>query len=226
MRGGMWTGLVTVALLFAGSASAAFAADPRVSAELLAETQAIVPGRTSWIALRQRIAPGWHTYWLNPGDSGEPLRVEWSLPPGFTAGDIAWPAPDRISAGIAMSYGYSLAVVLPIPLTAPPGLTPDDRVTLRGHASWLVCEKTCIPEEAPLTLTLPVARGPSSADPRGAPLIAAARRSTPTASSYPEPNHQHQNRSTFTRATKQRLSQARAANPRRSRTAFAAAHPA
>lgn len=185
----MWTALVTAIVLFAVGVSAAPAAEPaaspRVSVELLSEAQSVVPGHTFWIALRQRIAPGWHTYWTNPGDSGEPLRVEWSLPAGFRAGEVAWPYPERIPAGIAMSYGYSNEVVLPIAVTAPSDLTIGHDVMLRGHASWLVCEKTCIPEEAPVALTLPATREPSPPDPRGAPLIAAARRAVPTPSPWP-----------------------------------------
>jgi thiol:disulfide interchange protein DsbD len=158
---------------------------PRVRVELLSEVAAIAPGQTFWVALHQRIAPGWHTYWVNPGDSGEPPRIEWSLPSGFTVGDIAWPFPDKIPVGPAMTYGYSGEVVLPIPVTAPPSLPQGARVTLRGQASWLVCEKTCIPEAAPIALMLPVADGAPPADPRGAPLIAAARRNVPTPSPWP-----------------------------------------
>ena len=122
---------------------------------------------------------------MNPGDSGEPPRIEWALPAGFTAGEIAWPPPERIAVGPAMSYGYSREVVLPIAVTAPPGLTPGERVTLRGQASWIVCEKTCIPEEAAVALTLPVTATTPALDPRGAPLIAAARRAVPTPSPWP-----------------------------------------
>src|SRR5205807_2553517 len=142
------------------------------------------PGQPFWVALYQRISPGWHTYWVNPGDSGEPPRVEWALPSGFTVGEIAWPLPQRIPVGAAMTYGYSGEVVLPIPVTPPAGLRPGDRVTLRGQASWLVCEKVCIPEEAPIALTLPVVRGTPAPDPRGAKLIAAARRTIPTPSPW------------------------------------------
>jgi thiol:disulfide interchange protein/DsbC/DsbD-like thiol-disulfide interchange protein len=158
---------------------------PKVRVELLSEVRAIAPGESFWIALHQRITPGWHTYWMNPGDSGEPVRVEWTLPSGFTAGDIAWPFPERIPVGPAMTYGYSREVVLPIPVTPPASLAPGARVTLRGRASWLVCEKTCIPEEAPVALTLPVVAGAPSPDPRGAPVIAAARRTVPTPSLWP-----------------------------------------
>jgi hypothetical protein len=84
-----------------------------------------------------------------------------------------------------MTYGYSREVVLPIPITPPARLSPGAPVTLRGQASWLACEKTCIPEEAPIALTLPVTSGVPPADPRGAPLIAAARQSVPTPSPWP-----------------------------------------
>jgi len=177
------------ALVIAGSPEPAIAASApegaKVRVELVSEVGGIAPGETFWVALHQRIAPGWHTYWRNPGDSGEAPRVEWALPAGFTAGEIGWPFPERIPVGSAMTYGYSDEVVLLIPVTPPAGLTPGDQVTLRGQASWLVCEKTCIPEEAPIALTLPVVRGAPALDPRGAALTAAARRTIPTPSLWP-----------------------------------------
>jgi len=183
------TRLLLLAALVAGGATASSAGagpvSPLVRVELVSEGQAIAPGEIFWVGLRQQITPGWHTYWLNPGDSGEPPRIEWALPHGFVAGDIRWPHPERIPVGPAMSYGYSDEVVLPIPLTAPSSLVPGARVTLRGQASWVVCEKTCVPEEAAVALTLPVATGRPAPDPRGAPLIAAARRAVPTPSPWP-----------------------------------------
>lgn len=159
---------------------------PLVRVELLSEAESVQPGETFWVALSQQIAPGWHTYWgVNPGDAGEPTRIEWTLPAGFTAGEIAWPYPSRFPIGIAMSYGYEGEVVLLIPVTASRDAAPGTTVTLRGQASWLVCEKICIPEEAPVALSLPVAAGTPRPDPRGAPLIAAARRSLPVPSPWP-----------------------------------------
>ena len=168
-------------------AAAAFAApvppSPLVRVELLSETQSIRPGETFWVALRQQIHPGWHTYWgVNPGDAGEPTRVEWTLPAGYTAGEIAWPYPARFPVGIAMSYGYEREVVLPIPVTAPRDAAPGTTVALRGQASWLVCEKVCVPEEAAIALSLPVAGDAARPDPRGAALIAEARRRVPAPS--------------------------------------------
>ena len=178
--------LACVFLLLGGSRPSTDASEgPRVRVELLSEVAAAVPGEPFWAALRQRIAPGWHTYWMNPGDSGEPPRIEWDLPSGFRAGEFAWPLPERISVGSAMTYGYSNEVVLPMAMTPPANLPAGKNVTLRGRASWLVCEKICVPEEAPVALTLPVAAGAPSLDPRGAALIAAARRNVPTASPWP-----------------------------------------
>jgi len=158
---------------------------PRVRVELVSRERAIEPGGSIWVGLRQRIAPGWHTYWVNPGDSGEPTSIAWTLPEGFQAGDIRWPQPGRIPVGPAMSYGYTEEVILPVLLRAPPGLAPGTRVTLRADASWLVCEKICIPEEARVELALPVVAGAPPADPRGAEMIARARRSVPTDSPWP-----------------------------------------
>ena len=125
-------------------------ATPLVRVDLLGAVRTIAPGDTFWVALRQRITPGWHTYWTNPGDSGETPRLEWALPGGFTAGEIQWPHPERLRVGPAMSYGYTDEVVLPVAITAPAGLAPGARVTLSGQASWVVCEKTCVPGASPV----------------------------------------------------------------------------
>jgi thiol:disulfide interchange protein len=182
-------GLVVFVALGLGAAApprAAAAGGPLVHAELVGETTSIRPGQTFWVALRQQITPGWHTYWgVNPGDAGEPTRIEWTLPAGFTAGEIAWPYPSRFPVGIAMSYGYEREVVLPIPMTAARDVPSATVITLRGRASWLVCETTCVPEEAPVALRLTVDADAPRPDSRGAPLIAAARRNVPVASPWP-----------------------------------------
>jgi thiol:disulfide interchange protein len=121
---------------------------------------------------------------MNPGDSGEAPRIDWTLPPGFTVGEFAWPLPDRIPVGSAMTYGYSQSVVLPIPVTPPANLVAGTRVSLTGQAGWLVCEKICIPEEATIALSLPVVRGAPALDGRGSALIAAARRTIPSQSPW------------------------------------------
>ena len=157
---------------------------PRVSVTLLSEAASIEPGGSFWVGIRQRIAPGWHTYWTNPGDSGEPPTVEWALPAGWVAGPLVFPQPERLPVGPLVSYGYTNEVVLLTRLTAPDGLAAGTPIRLRGHAAWLVCEKICIPEEADVTLTLPVAAG-KPAPGAGATAIERARQAVPSPSPWP-----------------------------------------
>ena len=164
-------------------AEPALAAAPKVTVALIGEHAAIEPGAPLWVGLRQQIAPGWHTYWRNPGDSGEPPTIAWNLPAGWTAGPIGWPQPERVPVGPLMSYGYTGEVVLLTRLAAPADLPAGTEVTLRGHASWLVCEKVCIPEEADVALTLPVATGKPAAAPT-ASAIEQARRAVPAPSPW------------------------------------------
>ena len=163
---------------------AAAPAPRKVSVALIGEGASIEPGAPFWVGLRQRIAPGWHTYWLNPGDSGEAPTIDWALPPGFTAGPIVWPRPERLRVGPAMSYGYTGEVVLLTRLTPPADARPGSRITLRAHVSWLVCEKTCIPEEGDVALTLPVTAGRPAPAPTAA-AIEGARRAVPAPSPWP-----------------------------------------
>jgi thiol:disulfide interchange protein DsbD len=161
------------------------AEEPRVRVELVSQVAGVQPGAPFWVALRQRISPGWHTYWENPGDTGEPTTLDWTLAPGTIAEEIAWPPPERIRTGPAMSYGYSGEVLLPVRITPPATLRPGDQFRLRADAAWVVCEKECIPEEATVSLTLPVIAGPPSADPRWGPAIGRARAAIPQPSPWP-----------------------------------------
>ncbi|KPF70764.1 hypothetical protein IP69_09025 [Bosea sp. AAP35] len=151
---------VALALLAPGMANAAETAavsTPRVAATLLSSRDAVAPGERFQVALVQKIAPGWHTYWANPGDSGEPTRIAWTLSQGATAGDIQWPAPKAIPVEPLVNFGFEGTVVLPVEIIVPAEAKPGERLTLQAAATWLVCEKICIPEEAAFTLELPVA---------------------------------------------------------------------
>jgi DsbC/DsbD-like thiol-disulfide interchange protein len=93
---------------------------------------------------------------VNPGDSGLPTTIDWRLPQGFSAGAITWPTPERFRYGPVVGYGYTREVLLPVTLDVPPDLHSRTTVTLSAHASWLVCAIDCIPEDAELSITLPV----------------------------------------------------------------------
>ena len=183
--------MTTFRLLMAALATALFAAPiaslaqdvpadgPHTTVSLIAETKTIAPGQKLHVALVQKIQKGWHTYWVNPGDSGLPTTIDWSLPAGFKAGDIQWPAPKRIPFGPLVSYGYEDRVVLPVTVTVPQTLPTGGDVALTGHANWLVCSNVCVPEEADIKVVLPAAPGPAAPDPTNAADFAAAQAQIP-----------------------------------------------
>ena len=151
--------LVAVFALMSGAALARPVNTGHVELELVPAAASIAPGSSQFVALHQKIASGWHTYWRNPGDAGEPPRIGWTLPTGWTSGEIAWPAPPvRLPVGPLMDYGYKGEVYLPIPITAPASARVGFLAHLKADVSLLVCKDICIPEEATLTLDLPVNR--------------------------------------------------------------------
>src|SRR5689334_13174402 len=92
--------LIALALTLAGAAvSAQPATTPHVTARLAAETTGAAPGSTLYAAVILTAEKGWHTYWRNPGDAGEATKIAWTLPAGWRAGDIVWPAPKRLPVG-------------------------------------------------------------------------------------------------------------------------------
>ena len=100
---------------------------------------------------------GWHIYWMNPGDSGEPPKIQWNLPAGFRAGDFLWPYPQRIEAPSIVDYGYTDSVMLLAPITVPADLPRGDSVALGGAVRYLVCREICVPAKASVQLVLPIA---------------------------------------------------------------------
>lgn len=148
-------------------------------AELVPEKASIAPGETIHVALRQRIDKGWHTYWRNPGDSGEATQIKWTLPAGWSAADIVWPTPQRQPTGPLMNYGYAGEVLLPVALTAPADAVPGQTVELTAAAAFLVCEEICVPEDAVLGLRLPVAAAPAGPHPQFGKAVTAALQAAP-----------------------------------------------
>ncbi len=150
-----------------------------VKARLISEKDAIAPGQSVWVALELNIRDGWHTYWRNPGDSGQATQLAWTLPEGLTAGDIVWPMPHRFEVAPLVNYGYAKHAMHLVKLTAASTLKDGASLDLAAKASWLVCADVCIPESANLHLRLPVRTGGGAADPAVEPLFAAARAELP-----------------------------------------------
>jgi thiol:disulfide interchange protein/DsbC/DsbD-like thiol-disulfide interchange protein len=138
----------------------------RVRAELLAHApqgvtasndDKITPN-TVWVGLQLAHQPKWHTYWKNSGDSGLPTQLTWTLPVGVMAGDIAWPAPQKIKIGSLTNFGYEDTVLLAVPLTITSVFKPsllNSNLDIKLKALWLVCKEECIPEEGEFALSIP-----------------------------------------------------------------------
>jgi thiol:disulfide interchange protein DsbD len=171
--------LGSLILIWGGVAAANPVSTDNVTARLLVERKAAAPGGSVDLALVLDIRPGWHTYWENPGDSGEPPRIDWTLPEGVHAGPLQFPYPELIRVGPLANYGYSGQAVHLISLELPADWPAGEPVPLSADASWLVCEDTCIPEEARLVLTLPTGEHAGPADLAVADLFAKAREGLP-----------------------------------------------
>jgi thiol:disulfide interchange protein DsbD len=154
----------------------------QVTARLVAERAAAAPGDTAELLLVLDIRPGWHTYWRNPGDSGEAPRIDWTLPAGVEAGPLRFPTPELIRVGPLANFGYLGRALHPVSLRVPAGWPVGEPIRARAEAHWLVCEEHCIPESAVLELSLPVAERPGATDPAVAGLFAEAREGLPQGS--------------------------------------------
>jgi len=146
-------------LLGAGAAQAQQDSEPvrseQATARLLVHApEGVGAGKTIWAGLALQHAAGWHTYWRNPGDSGLPTRLNWTLPAGAQAGDIHWPVPHKLPLGPLVNYGFEGELLLPVTLKLPAEL-PAGKLQLGLRAEWLVCKDVCIPEQGEFQLELP-----------------------------------------------------------------------
>jgi len=124
------------------------------TALLVHAPQGVAPGQPLWLGLQIEHAPGWHSYWKNPGDSGLPTEFEWQLPGHVVPGAIAWPTPRKFPLGELANYGYGGTVLLPIPLEVRPGFAAA-ALELEVLATWLICRQECIPQEARFQVRIP-----------------------------------------------------------------------
>jgi thiol:disulfide interchange protein len=179
LRALAFTLAAAVAMPAAGQSLPRFGApEKHVDAELIAATDAIVPGQPLTVGLRLKHENEWHTYWQVPGDSGLPTQIKWQLPAGFNAGPIAWPHPKRLPVGPLMNFGYEGETLLLTTVQVPADLPVGTPVTLNAKASWLECKDVCIPGDAQVKLTLPVK--PQAAPSSSAALFKAAQARVPT----------------------------------------------
>jgi thiol:disulfide interchange protein DsbD len=127
-----------------------------INTRLITEVQSIQPGKSFSAGVLLELEEDWHTYWLNPGDSGLPIAITWKLPSGFNAGDIQWPYPDRFGTDYVVNFGYEEEVLLITEIQASPTAKPGETITIEADVEWLVCNEECLPGHTKLTLHLPV----------------------------------------------------------------------
>ncbi|MCE2564869.1 protein-disulfide reductase DsbD [Komagataeibacter sp. FNDCF1] len=156
----MW--LVSILCMVLLAAPAAHAAQSeavtstRADVTLVTDDDTYMPGRALHVGLQMHLAPGWHTYWLNPGDAGEAttLAVTAHGGAGGQASAIEWPTPRVLHDGPLTSYAYTGDVLLPVTLV-PVQAEGDGPLTLDAVADWLVCAEVCVPEHGTFHLSLP-----------------------------------------------------------------------
>ncbi len=133
--------LLTARFIFAGAEAA-----PHARPQLLASQTAIVAGKPFVVAIDFELDPSWHVYWKDPGDSGMPPSVMWTLPPGFTAGELRFPAPKVLKTSAGVNYVYADRVALLATITPPAELKTGDTYNVKADVKWLECDvNVCLP---------------------------------------------------------------------------------
>ena len=130
-------------------------------AELLAASEGYSPGTPMQLGIQLKLDSGWHTYWMNPGESGTTISIDWVLPENWVAGKVLHPVPVRFLTGELAGFGYEKEVVMPVSLTPP--TNANGKVTIQANVSWLTCDdSSCMPGQATLTMELEQRIGPGS----------------------------------------------------------------
>ena len=177
--------LFLLALLAVPAFAQSISQQPHTKLEIIAESAAPAAGKPVTIGLVLTPAPGWHTYWSNPGDAGAATRVAWTLPGGTAPpGPLAYPLPETLIVSGLMNYVYPKANVLVTSVTPPASMPNGTAFPVTVKADWLVCSlEQCVPESA--TVTLPLTIGSGAANPETAGRIAAARAAIPKPVTWP-----------------------------------------
>lgn len=124
---------------------------------LIASVTTVQAGKPFLVGAQFFIEEGWHKYWINPGEAGQPSRVDWQLPAGWKVSEPVWPAPKRFESGGVVGFGYENAATLIYELT-PPARLSGRSITLKANASWMVCNEQCLLGRKPLEIKLNIGR--------------------------------------------------------------------
>ena len=142
--------------------------DGAVEARLISSHSTITPGQTFTIGLEFKIDETWHTYWINPGETGKPTTLDLTLPEGFSASELQFPVPKRFITDYGFNileagFGYEKEVIHPMTITAPDSIKAGDTITIQGRGTWLMCDPSeCVPGKGDFSLTLQVGNTPEA----------------------------------------------------------------
>lgn len=152
--------LLTGLLLLPAAHTQIPGAPQNIRASIEAETNSPAPGDTVTVAIIMDPKTGWHDYWLNPGDAGTPLELEWQLPTGVTAGPIRAPVPETLIVSGFMNHIYKEKHAFLIDLKIAPSVQPRQQMDIKVDARWSACtDIVCVPEGGSLSVPLTVGSG-------------------------------------------------------------------
>jgi thiol:disulfide interchange protein DsbD len=152
---------------------------PHSEALLIPEVYSVLPGQAFAVGLKISLDPGWHSYWLNPGDAGQPTRIQWDIPAGYRAGELQWPFPQIVEESTVVSYGYNDELMLLTEITPPKFLSIGQTVRFAAVAHWLVCNNICLPATADLDFEIQISDQAASPTPRWREAFEKTRRNLP-----------------------------------------------
>lgn len=127
-----------------------------VEGQLVSSHDVVAPGQSFHVAVSTVLNEGWHTYWRNPGDSGEPFDVRFDDTDHLSFGEIIWPLPKPVPTGPIINYGFEGSPLFPVPVTLSETAKAGETVTISGMAYYLVCKDICIPEQFDFVLDIVV----------------------------------------------------------------------
>jgi len=123
---------------------------------LVSETDGLNPGNPGTLGFYVKLAPHWHTYWVNPGDSGTALRLSFKNSPGVRVKQVHMPVPERIMTGPLISFAYSNEVLFLIDVETSTDMKLGTSAAFEADVEWLICEDVCIPAFDTVKLSLPL----------------------------------------------------------------------
>jgi len=153
---------------------------PNARTELFLEHEGAVPGERTRLVVRQELREGWHVYWRNSGDTGQPLSVTWTAPEGWRVGDIVFPVPKAKATGPITDYVLDGTPQFLAPVDVPADAAVGETARIVGEAYWLICDDVCVPEEGRLVLDVAVVDGPLVENASRRKETAAAKAAVPT----------------------------------------------